>query len=878
MAAITSAQSGLWSATSTWVGGVIPGIADTVTIAVGHIVTVNGTFATGGDVAGGFILSGTLKASRTVNSSLTVRANINPNTAGGGFDYGTFEDPIPQGVTAALIYNDSATLAVNKYQILTNANNANIRFCGAPKNRNAFLTAPVSAGATSIQVTNASGWVVGDQLYLEQPTTNMSQIETVTITSISGTTIGVSAITNARVSGLAVSNITTNVTLRTSSVSFGSTARLLVGTTTGVVEFRNILFSSLGSLLIPAASPVVNLPIIDSCVTQNNATTNTQIIPQNQSSFGNITISNNVFINNNAGSAIAPSLSQIIFNNNVCYHLSTTAFSGFITSAYGNFGTGNRFNGYNQVFQFSVASLSVYTNTRLRTQVASSIANTFGDFNVIFENADILTPSTLPYTNISGGALGTITFQNPTVDSVTKLNGTWAFNNAKVIAYAISGVFNANRQSTYTTLAVNQNAVVNRATNNIALQLNNSQLSGSYTFTFQGVAGVSQRIVGYLRHDATYGTSNPPSIAFSGAGVSGSFTSGPTVDLWEKFDITLTPTSTGTITATVTFAGATGGTAYFDSVYHFPWITDNWIYGFQKLAQINSVVDTNITLSESAIGALASSATLDNVYDSATYWSVTNFTSSGYTIPFVASGTLLDFLTNIVTINNSAASNYAYAGTTATIKSSLLTIGSKFKSIKASLFNLISPVTNITLIGNVNQDIPTDLTGVENDGIWTYNTNTNITITLTNCTLGTVRNLGTGVITINKVNSSIANYVDAEINFIDSTISVIGADSISFHPTANDRDLNINTSGTFTSSYAFKFGSTINGSLMSGTLYLRCVSGGIPFNIDKTIVLGDNLVDLGTTAQLASLNAKIDLTPLNTWNYTERTLNKALFK
>jgi len=89
---------------------------------------------------------------------------------------------------------------------------------------------------------------------------------------------------------------------------------------------------------------------------------------------------------------------------------------------------------------------------------------------------------------------------------------------------------------------------------------------------------------------------------------------------------------------------------------------------------------------------------------------------------------------------------------------------------------------------------------------------------------------------------------------------VIGADTVTFHPTATDRDLNINASGSFTSSFAFKFGSVVNGSTMSGTLYLRCVAGGIPFDINKTIVLGDNLVDLGTTAQLASLAAKIDLT------------------
>lgn len=134
------------------------------------------------------------------------------------------------------------------------------------------------------------------------------------------------------------------------------------------------------------------------------------------------------------------------------------------------------------------------------------------------------------------------------------------------------------------------------------------------------------------------------------------------------------------------------------------------------------------------------------------------------------------------------------------------------------------------------------------------------TIKTINTKIGTIKNDGTGIITINRVDSTINNYGDAEINFIDSTISVIGADTVTFHPSANDRDLNLNASATFSGSFSFKFGSIINGSTMSGTLYLRCVAGGIPFNINKAIVLGDNLVDLGTTAQLASLSAKIDLT------------------
>lgn len=208
----------------------------------------------------------------------------------------------------------------------------------------------------------------------------------------------------------------------------------------------------------------------------------------------------------------------------------------------------------------------------------------------------------------------------------------------------------------------------------------------------------------------------------------------------------------------------------------------------------------------------------------------------------------------------------SYSGSAFNMGSGLLT-GLEFLSMNSvfdeiigtGVFTASAAFNNIKVTGNINQNTPTNLSGVIHDGILTYNTNTNTTITITNCTLGTVRNIGTGIITINRINSTIANYTDAEINFIDSTISVIGADTVTFHPTANNRDLNINASGSFSGSYAFKYGAIINGTTMSGTLYLRCVSGGIPFNVDKAIVLGDNLVDLGTTAQLASISAKIEL-------------------
>jgi hypothetical protein len=76
-----------------------------------------------------------------------------------------------------------------------------------------------------------------------------------------------------------------------------------------------------------------------------------------------------------------------------------------------------------------------------------------------------------------------------------------------------------------------------------------------------------------------------------------------------------------------------------------------------------------------------------------------------------------------------------------------LTAGTKFKKLQAN-GTASGTLSNLTINGNVAQATPTNLSNVVITGTLTYNTNTATSITLTNTTIGTVANSGTGIVTI----------------------------------------------------------------------------------------------------------------------------------
>ena len=79
MALITSAQSGNFNATSTWTGGVIPGVGDTARAATGHTITI-----TANVTCDALTNTATGNGRFVINDGVTLQANISPVVISGG--------------------------------------------------------------------------------------------------------------------------------------------------------------------------------------------------------------------------------------------------------------------------------------------------------------------------------------------------------------------------------------------------------------------------------------------------------------------------------------------------------------------------------------------------------------------------------------------------------------------------------------------------------------------------------------------------------------------------------------------------------------------------------------------------------------------------
>ena len=609
----------------------------------GHVVTVAGTFHVGDDTITAFQVNGTLLASRTASSALTVRGLIQTAlTEVATIDYGrkALSNPIPAGFTARLILNSSAAMVNHKYGIFI-ADTSNGFFCGANKKRHSTITANIAAAATSAVVADATGWVVNDWVVFAATNgtaTNYDRRQIVTITAGAGTTatITFAAVTFAHVLGCPIGNFTSNVQIE----SFNTT-------NPAYVCFRH------------------------STTVSNNRREIDSISFENCGGNTSLTLTQ-VFVAGTTASMCTPFVSLSNFSQYNGNNSVGLFFSSFITSASFKL-TGSVFhtdNGSGGSHSYPASGTTLGLDDCLFIySVGAIIAHGFsqGPQGVIYSNCKFWGSGSawLAQTNGDGVQFNDCQFSNVAATSQAGLftqSGSMTFNRCFIASSQVAGttrmqfvidgstvigsvgnhVFNdcrfgtpitdfANRLSNgnqlwrcavnnknadvlqneyYTSLSsyYQDNAVINRSKSSMRVHCDTSS-TATHTFTFLAVSGTAYTIKGFLRKNVSYGAATLPSVTISGLGITPVvFTMTNSVDIWEAFSLTATQVSgaTGNLTVTLTTQSAsTAGRVYLDGLPISPFVTFARHYGsLFNTASATTTVDTIIQqTNEVTVGA-----------------------------------------------------------------------------------------------------------------------------------------------------------------------------------------------------------------------------------------------------------------------------------
>ena len=211
MASITSAATGNWSSAASWTPAQVPALGDKVTIAAGHVITLDGVYSAGDDTTTAVNVNGTLKAHRTTPCGLTVRGTLTASSATGIIDFGKQSDPVTGSFT--LVLNDSAAMANNKYQ--QSLQPIEFHAWGAYKKPVTQITSLIDQ--SNFVVADATGWNVGDWVFASSTTVGPTTTEARAIGAItpgSGTTATITvtaALVNTNFVGRYIANVNRNV-------------------------------------------------------------------------------------------------------------------------------------------------------------------------------------------------------------------------------------------------------------------------------------------------------------------------------------------------------------------------------------------------------------------------------------------------------------------------------------------------------------------------------------------------------------------------------------------------------------------------------------------------------------------------------------------
>jgi hypothetical protein len=175
------AKATRWSDPASWPNKKVPAAGEKVEIASGKEVILD----VNTPALGGLTINGKLSFANTADVELTTEWVM----VHGELEAGTEANPHTRKATITLVNNvkDEELMGMGDRGIMISGGTLNLH--GDRKNTWTKLASTANAGATSIQVLNASGWRVGDEIVLASTDYDPRQAERRTISAISGNTL-----------------------------------------------------------------------------------------------------------------------------------------------------------------------------------------------------------------------------------------------------------------------------------------------------------------------------------------------------------------------------------------------------------------------------------------------------------------------------------------------------------------------------------------------------------------------------------------------------------------------------------------------------------------------------------------------------------------